>query len=285
VSACAAAATGAGLYAGMTPWQAAMALIGAAACHALVALDGRAPHVPCDYIQTGEGAAGAFTLVAIFLFMSESPLVISLAVLAVILALQPYLRFAIAPEAEEAALSGAAIQAVAAVLAARIAWSASSELARPAGAALTGYIGSLQPGPLAPALALPAVAAAYALARLLAPELSSYSEGREFCCRPGRAFAITTACLTAARGVLVTITLLFSGWLCGIGLSAGRLYRGALPGAFNFMALVAFSQALLLLARLAGPFAAAVCAFAVSYGLFILYLIKRNVRYDRGETL
>jgi hypothetical protein len=279
------AATAAGLFAGVTPWQAAMGLIGAAACHALVALDDRAPYVQCDYIQTGEGAAVVFTLVAVALFVSESPLLITLSVLAVVLAFQPYLRFAMAPEAKEAALSGVAVQAVAAVLVARIAWSASPELARTAGPALTGYIGSLRPGPLAPALALPAVATAYALTRLLAPELSSHSEGPEFCCRTGRAYAITTACLTAARGVLVTIALLFSGWLCGMGLSAGRLYRGALPGAFNLMVLVAFSQALLLLARLAGPFAAAACAFAVSYGLFILYLNTRTVRYDRRETL
>ena len=285
LSACAATVIAAGLYAGVTPWQAAMALIGAAACRVLAALDGLAPYVPCDYVQTGEGAAGAFALVAVPLFVSCSPGAASLALLVVVLAFQVYLRFVIVPEVEETALSGAAVQAVAAVLFARIAWSAAPGLARTAGTALTGYIGSLQPGPLAPALAVPAVAAAYALVRLLAPELSSYAEGPEFCCRSGRGYAVMTACLVVARGVLVAIALLFSGWLCGIGLSAARLYRGALPGAFNFMALVVLSQSLLLLSRAVGPFTAAAGAFAASYGLFVLYLSRRNARYDRRDTL
>jgi hypothetical protein len=285
LSACAIAVLAASIYAGVTPWQAAMTLIGAAACRVLVVLNDRAPHVPCDYIQTGEGAAGAFALVAVALFISDNPLIISLLVLTVMLVFQLYLRFAISPEVRESALSGVAVQAVAAICIARIAWGAAPELVGPAGAALTGYVASLPAGPLAPALAVPAIAAACVLARVLAPELVSYSEGPEFCCRPGRDYSITTACLIAVRCVLVTITLLFSGWLCGIGLSAGRLYRGSLPGVFNFLALLVFSQAMLLVSHYAGAFAAAACAYAFSYGLFFLYLNMRNVRYDRRETL
>lgn len=285
LSACAIPVLAASLYAGVTPWQAAMTLIGAAACRVLVGLNDRVPLVPCDYIQTGEGAAGAFALVAVALFISDNPLIISLLVLIVMLVFQLYLRFVISPEVRETALSGAAVQAVVAILIARIAWGAAPELVGPAGAALTGYAASLPPGPLAPALAVPAVAAAFVLARVLSPVLVSYSEGPEFYCRPGRDYAITTACLVAVRCVLVTITLLFSGWLCGIGLSAGRLYRGALPGAFNFIALLVFSQAMLLVSHVAGAFAAAAGAYAVSYGLFVLYLNTRNVRYDRRETL
>jgi hypothetical protein len=285
VSACAVFLAAAGLYAGVSPWQAAMTLVGATACHALFALEARAPHVPYGYIQTGEGAAGAFAVVAAALFITVQPLIIAGIVLAVILLFQFYLRFIISPDAGETALSGAAVNTVAAILIARIAWGDAPGLVGPAGSALTGYIGSLPAGLLAPAAAAASIAASYLLVRLFGPELASYAEGREFCCRPGREYAITTACIIAIRSILVSIALLFSGWLSGMGRDAGRLYRGAFPDAFSLMALLAFSQGMLLVAQVAGSFAAAACACAASYVLFILNFMLRDVRYDRRETL
>lgn len=277
--------TAAGLYAGVTPWQAAMTLIGAAAYHVLTGLDARTPHIQCDYIQTGEAAAGSFALIAVALFISANPLIIAGVVVFVMLAYQLFLRFIIAPDVREAAVSGAAVQAVIAIIVARIAWGAGPDIIGPAGQALTGLVPSLPAGPLAPALAVPAVAAAFALTRLLGPELGSYAEGPEFCCRPGRDYGIMTGCIVATRCALVAITLLFSGWLCGIGYSAARLYRGALPGVFGFVSLLAFSQALLLITHLTGAFAGAACAFVASYALFALYFNTRVFRYDRCETV
>ena len=221
MSAGAALLIAAGLYAGVTPWQTAMAMIGAAAYHVLAGLDARAPHVPCDYIQTGEAAAGGFTLLAVTLFVTGNPIGIAGAVLAVMLAYQLFLRYAIAPDAKESAIVGAAVQAVITVIVARIAWDAAPAVTVPAGLALTGIVPALPAGPVAPAVAVPVVAAAYALMRLLGPELTSYAEGAEFCCLPDRKYALMTWCLVAARCALVTIALLFTGWLCGIGLSAG----------------------------------------------------------------
>lgn len=286
MSAGAALMTAAGLYAGVTPWRAAMTLIGAAACHVLACVDRRAPHIPCDYIQTGEAAAGGLTLLAVTLFVTDNPIAIAGAVLAAMLAYQAFLRFAIAPGAKEAPIAGAAVQAVIAVIVARILGEAAPDVVSvPLARALTGLVPALPAGPAAPAIAVPFVAAAYALIRLLGPELSSYAEGPEFCCRPGREYAIMTWCLVAVRSVLVTIALLFSGWLCGIGIGAGHLYRGGLPGLFNIMALAAFSQAMLLVSHAAGPFAAASLAYAASYALFFVYINTRVLRYDRRETL
>jgi len=275
----------AGLYAGVTPWQPPMTMVGAAAYHVLAGLDARAPHVQCDHIQTGEAAAGGFTLIAVTLFITGNPIAIAGAVLAVMFAYQVFLRYAIAPDAKEASIVGGAVQAVIAVIIARIAWNAAQDISVPAGRALTGLVPSLPAGPAAPAVAVPVILAAYALSRLLGPELKSHAEGPEFCCLPGREYSVMTWCLIAARCALVTIALLFSGWLCGIGFSAGRLYRGTLPGIFNLMALLAFSLAMLLVSKAAGTFIAAAGAYAASYALFFLYIKTRGLRYDRRETV
>ena len=285
MSAGAALMLAAGLYAGVTPWQAAMTMIGAAAYHALAGLDARAPHVPCDYIQTGEAAAGGFTLLAVTLFITGHPAVIAGIVPAVMLAYQLFLKNTIAPDAKEAAIVGAAVQGVIAIIVARIAWDAATAVTVPAGQALTGLVPSLPAGLIAPALAVPVIAAAYALSRLLGPELAAYAEGPDFCCFTGRAYAVMSLCLVAARCVLITIALLFSGWLCGIGFSAGRLYRGAMPGLFTLAALMAFSLAMLLVAHVAGAYIAAACAYVASYALFFLNINTRVLRYDRCESL
>jgi hypothetical protein len=285
ISACALAALTCNWIAGVPLLHSALAMIGAFAYWVLTGLDARSHAVPCDYVQTGEAATGSFVLIAAMPFITGDPLLIAGIVLAAMLIFEFYLNVIIAPVSKEYAINGVVVLAIVAICTARVAWVAPRHIIEPGGRVLTGYLTALSPGPIALVAALLVSAVIYVIVRLLGPELRSYALGTDFSYRMERTHMAITAGLIAARGILVSITLLFAGWLCGIGISAERLYRGPLPDAFSLLAILAFSQCMLLVAHAAGPFIAAGCAAGASYFLFFLQLHMRVFRYDRHEKL
>ena len=258
-------------------------LIGIIAYCVYIRLGDYDTHIICDYIQTGEAAVGSFVLFATLVFISENQHVVLLLVFLALLAYEFYLKAAIAPEKKELFINGAVAQTTLFIIVAFImAVGAGLHISKPE-AILFGYFPSSGNSFAVPATALFLAVLALSLTWAFKPELRLYYLGPPFCSykEPARA-GITTA-IIIARSILLTITIFFAGWMCGIGISIRRLYRGRMADVIPLLSLVCFWQIITLLANLAGPWYAAALLFAASYAIFIPYFKKSIYLYDRYQ--
>lgn len=259
-----------------------LAPAGAAAYAALVRLGEYDPRIACDHVQSGEAGIGSFVLFVASAFLAWGP-ALAAATFAALLAYVLFISTVISPDSREIAINGALTQAV--LAAAVILMLSGSGIAGTAGpdAILLGYF-AVNPPPwaLVPAALAPA-ALTLVLAWALRPELGSWSQGPSFYSGSDLSRRLIAAGMTVTRALLTTTAVLFAGWTCGIGISVHRLARGAFSKAITIASLLAFQQAVIAIARLAGPWYAWGCALAVSYALYLFYITKRNHLYDRHQ--
>jgi hypothetical protein len=258
-------------------------LIGIIAYCAYIRLGDYDARIICDYIQTGEAAVGSFVLFATLVFISENQHIVLLLVFLALLMYEFYLKAAIAPEKKELSINGAVTQTILFIIVAYImAAGGGLRINRP-DAILFGYFPSFGNSFPIPASALFLTALALSLPWAFKQELRLYYLGPPFCEYTGPARAGIATAIIIARSILLTITIFFAGWTCGIGISIRRLYRGRLADAILPLSLVCFWQIIMLLANLAGPWYAAALMFAASYAIFIPYFNKRVYLYDRYQ--
>jgi hypothetical protein len=261
----------------------ALPLAGIASYFALIKLGDYDRHVACDYIQTGEAAVGSFALFISWSFLAGSGLLLPALVFASLLLYEIFINTVIAPDKRELAMNGALTQAVLAV-AVLFFINAGIHIGAPgADAILLGHMAAF---PYSPALTIGATALAIiilGLSRGLRPELRSYSQGPAFSVGSWRARNVMAGGLALARGLLMTATILFAGWTCGIGMSVNRTARGVFADAITLSSLVCFQQVIIMIAKLAGPWHAAAAVIICSYALFIIHLTKRTHLYDRHQ--
>jgi len=258
-------------------------LIGIIAYVAYIRLGDYDVHIGCDYIQSGEAAVGSFALFASLVFISESPCAAILFVFFALLAYELYLRAAIAPDLKELAVNGAAAQAILiAIVGFIVGWGAGLNAGDPR-LVLFGLTPSLGMPFIAPAGALLLAALLFLIARAFHPELRLFSMGPAFSGSGAPVRAGLSGALIAARSALLAVTVFYAGWMCGIGLSIHRSYRGRLTAAVTLLSLMCFWQMITLLDRLAGPWYAAALAYIASYAMFAMYFKKRVYLYDRYQ--
>jgi hypothetical protein len=239
--------------------------------------------VICDYIQTGEAAVGSIVLFATLVFISENQHIVLLLVFLALLIYELYLKAAIAPEKKEQSINGSVTQTILFIIVAFIiAAGAGLRISRPE-AILFGYFPSFGNSFAIPASALFLAALAFFLPWAFKQELRLYYLGPPFCEYAGPVRAGIATAIIIARSILLTITIFFAGWTCGIGISIRRLYPSRLADAILLLSLICFWQIITLLANLAGPWYAAALMLAASYAIFIPYFKKRVYLYDRYQ--
>ncbi|MBN2158618.1 MAG: hypothetical protein JW807_04425 [Spirochaetes bacterium] len=275
------AALTANLLLRVSPLHIVLPLIGAGAYCALVALNELHPRIPCDYIQTGEAAVGALVLLGALMF-SENRIAITGALLTAILLYGAYLSGVLAPDKKEHSINGALAQGAVAVIIIFLTAGAGRELSS-LEPILLGRLPAAWGGSALPAAAAAVVVLLFCIARLAGNKLRMYSHGIPFFAGSRMAWAGIGALMIAARGLLISITILFAGITCGIGVSVNRLYRGRLSAAVNLLAIAGFTQVSVFTAALAGFWYAAGLSFIGSYILFAVYYNKRTHLYDRHQ--
>jgi hypothetical protein len=258
-------------------------LIGIVAYCAYIRLGDYDIQIICDYIQTGEAAVGSFALFAVLVFISGNPYIALLLVFLALLVYELFLRAAIAPDKKELAINGAAAQAILIVIVGFILAGGATLRINDPRTILFGYFPSLGISFVAPTAALLLAALLFFLTWAFKPELRLFSHGPAFFKSGSPVRTGVSAAVIIARSILLTITIFFAGWICGIGISIHRLYRGRQADAITLLSLICFWQIITLLAKLAGPRYAAALMYAASYALFIPYFNKRVFLYDRYQ--
>ncbi len=265
------------------PSRIGLPFIGIIAYAGLVRIGDVDRHLLCDTIQSGESAAGTMALYAGALFITANPSLLLAMTVAALVLYQAFMKAALAPVKKEIALSGAAVQAVLAVIALFVIIGGPGLRIPSAGSVFTGYFSAI---PVPTALAAVCLALTIIIPVLLLalnPEMRLLSHGIPFSGgRPLRR-AAAAAGLTAARGILAAISLLFTGWTCAIGVGVRRLHRGTLPDPVMVLSLATLVQAALLVEILAGPLRAAASSWVISYAVFFLYNSRRVHLYDRYQ--
>jgi hypothetical protein len=258
-------------------------LIGIIAYRACIRLGDYDIHINCDYIPSGEAAVGSFALFAALAFIAARPCVAVLVVFIALLAYELYLRAAIAPDRKELAVNGAAAQAILIVIAGFIITGGAEPGSGDPRLLLFGRTPSLEDALLPPIGALLLAALIFLITWVFKAELLLFSHGPAFSKYGAPARIVISAALIAVRSALLAITIFFAGWMCGIGFSVQRLYRGRLADAVTLLSLICFWQATALLDKVAGPWFALALTYIASYALFALHFKKRVYLYDRHQ--
>jgi len=242
--------------------------------YAYVSIAEFTPAVRCDYIQSGEGAAGTLALfIAVIIFSRYRYLPAAAAAIAVFVCLC-IIRTALSPKSGEQAVFGIICQAAAAVIATYLIGDNPARLVQ-LQAAVMGLFHLSDPDMIFPAIACAAGVTALALIRALSPSLRLHALGRDYSYHPAVIDTAVTAGLFAGRSILLAVTLLCIGWTSGIGLAVTRMTHGRLRAVIVISAIIAAGQITIVIARHVGTVTALASSVALSYAAFIIQITRR----------
>jgi len=258
----------------LSPYSLFLLAAGYLTYYAYVSIAEFTPVVRCDYIQSGEGAAGTIGLfIAVIVFGQHRYLPAAAAAIAVFVCLC-VIHTALSPKSGEQAVFGIICQAAAAVIAAYLVGDNPARLVQ-LQAAVMGLSHLSDSDLIIPACACAAGFTALALTHALSPFLRLHALGGDFSHHPPVIDRAVTAGLFAGRSILLAATLLCIGWTSGIGLAVKRLTQGRLRAVIVISAIIATGQITVLIARHAGTVTALASSFALSYAAFIIQILRR----------
>lgn len=267
------------ILAPISPAGHAMLLLGSAYALLFTRIARVDSEIRAGYIQSGEGALALLALIIMISFLSMHRLAVAAICVLIVIILEYYMHMVGRASTGGRTVGGVIIN----LCAAAAGWYAVTRTGTPRAEierVLAGFSRTAGGDAWEAVLFLAVCIVLYALILKITPEMKLFSQGREFFEITGLRYGRARALFIAARAVMVSGMVLFTGCLAGVEYLAGAM-REKNPVADelkNLLSINIFLQAMSLLAAFAGMTVAAVVAVAFSY--LLMYLYRR--RYPHG---
>ncbi len=252
-------------------------MVGIAAVYLLSYITVRDSHIKADYIQNGEAFWSAlFIFIAARLISVNLPVIIIITWIGMFL-MELLLRMIYDPKKNQTLYFGLMFNGVATLAAYYLYRTLPSRSVDILTAIATGYAGT-NTHVLYPVVTGIIIAVIALLAVKLHPEISLLSQGSREYSISGLGYSASVLTLLAARSLVVTIVIAFTGFLGGISYYLLYMTGSHLPA----MAMtVSYMTLLLIVYHFFGPVPAAGVSIFLTYLFYMIYSRYRGGIYDR----